>query len=132
MQDKELYVKYSEVIDLRNEVEKLKNTSKDIGTSERTINPHELREEIALLRKENEYLKTELRWKDHLLLNIQNTKLPEPANVRKAWIGGNSKNLSKTKSNDDITFVYPHQKHISNISLIFHKDSAPFLTVKMT
>ena len=85
---------------------------------------------MALLRKENESLKTELRWKDHLLLNIQNAQLPAPANVRKAWIGGNSKNLSKTKSNDDISFVYPHQKHISNISLIFHNRFSPLSNCK--
>ena len=124
IQDKELYVKYSEVIDLHNEVEQLKNTSKDNGTSETTTNPHEVREEIALLRKENESLKTELRWKDHMLLNIPNAQLPQPANVRKVWIDGNSKKLSKTKSNDDTTFVYPRQKHII--------DSAPFHTVKLT
>ena len=79
--DKELYVKHSEFIALHNEVEQLKNTSKDNGTSKTKTNPHELREETALLRKENESLKTELRWKDHMLLNIQNAQLPEPANV---------------------------------------------------
>ena len=49
--------------------------------SKTTTNPHELREEIVLLRKESESFKTELRWNGHMLIKIQNAQLPEPANV---------------------------------------------------